>query len=143
LIPETRGEALAKDSIMDSEANGRLGQSQKEWLRRVDETYFSAESDEEDESLGQDSEDQDQDMEMQDADSEFHSIDDPDVVNGISTRKVKGVLEHWSAVTGVSVEKLAYTTFRKVESDVGKNKAKNMGDTERIAAIAGLSGGGW
>lgn len=125
LIPQTRGEMLTA---------GLAGQGQKEWLKRVDEAYFSAESEDD---LAEEGDSEAEDVEMDDADSHLDTID------GISTKKVKHMLEHWARVTNVPLDKLVYTTYRKVESDVGKKKAKNMGDTERIAAIAGLSGGGW
>jgi iron only hydrogenase large subunit-like protein len=107
-------------------------QSQKELLRRVDEAYFSAESEEE-------GEDEDGDMEMINGglDEEYGEL-----VNGVSTKIVHEFLEHWAQVVSVPLDKLAYTSFRKVESDVGK-KAKNLDDSKRIAAIVGLSGGGW
>jgi hypothetical protein len=125
LLPETKEEELDK-----------LGaQSQKEWLRRVDEAYFSAES--EDEPL--DSDEDDEDVEMCDVDS----TEDIDLINGVSTREVWKVLDKWAELTDIPLDKLVYTSFRKVESDVGKGKSKTMSDTERIATVVGMSGGGW
>ena len=118
-IPETRAEQVETLNL----------QSQKEWSRRVDEAYFSADSEE--------SEAEDEDVTM----TNGHD-DEEGLINGINVEKVQDFLEYWAAVVDVPVEKLAFTTFRKVESDVGK-KGKEMGDTERIAAIAGMSGGGW
>jgi iron only hydrogenase large subunit-like protein len=125
LLPETKEEELDK-----------LGaQSQREWLRRVDEAYFSAES--EDEPL--DSDEDDEDVEMCDVDS----TEDIDLINGVSTREVWKVLDKWAELTDIPLDKLVYTSFRKVESDVGKGKSKTMSDTERIATVVGMSGGGW
>jgi iron only hydrogenase large subunit-like protein len=126
LLSETRGEVVEKVGV----------QSQKEWLRRVDEAYFSADS--EDEIL--ESDEDEEDVEMHDADS---SGDDPDTINGIATKEVWKMLDHWAVLTDVPLDKLVYTSFRKVESDVGKEKGKTMSDTERIAAVVGMSGGGW
>ena len=125
LLPQTRGEMVEK-----------LGaQSQKEWLKRVDEAYFSAES--EDEIADSD---EGEEIEMRDADS---TGGDRDITNGISTGDVWRMLDHWAELTDVPLDKLAYTTFREVQSDVGKEKGKTMSDTERLAAIIGANGGGW
>ena len=130
ILPLTRGEEVSRDTEVE-----KL-RSQKEWLKRVDEAYFSAEDEDEFDEEDTGKADSDEDTEMTGTDGEF--------VHGINTREVHDVLQHWSDVTGVPLDKLVYTTFRKVESDVGKKKAaKNMGDSERIAAIAGMSGGGW
>lgn len=126
LLPETTGEAAEEVRV----------HNQKEWLRRVDEAYFSAESG--DETV--DSDEEGEDMEMHDADS---MEDNPDIIDGISTREVRTMLYHWAGLTKVPLDKLVYTSFRKVESDVGKSKGSTMSDTERIAAVVGMSGGGW
>jgi iron only hydrogenase large subunit-like protein len=126
LLSETREEELDKLGV----------QSQKEWLRRVDEAYFSAES--EDEPI--DSDEDDEDVEMCDADS---TEEDTDLINDVSTREVWKMLDKWAELTDIPLDKLVYTSFRKVESDVGKDKTKTMSDTERIAAVVGMSGGGW
>ncbi|KAF1968408.1 cytosolic Fe-S cluster assembly factor NAR1 [Bimuria novae-zelandiae CBS 107.79] len=104
---------------------------QKEWQGRVDEAYFSGSEDEVD---------FDGDQEMQDAGvngTNGHS--DEDVVNGISRRYIQDVLAHWSAITGVSTQNLVYTSYRRVESDVGKKQ----NDVERVAGLANTIGGGW
>jgi hypothetical protein len=86
---------------------------QKEWLARVDEAYFSGEEGEEDRA--------------------------DDVVNGISRSRINDVMAHWSAITGVDTQTLLYTSYRKVESDVGKK----VSDMERVAGLAVTVGGGW
>jgi iron only hydrogenase large subunit-like protein len=93
-------------------------QEQKEWLAKVDEAYFSAE----------DSVDEDTIMD-----------DHIDVVEGVSPSYIKDTLAHWAATTGLDFERLVYTSYREVVSDVGKN----TGDTERVIEIAGKIGGGW
>lgn len=140
ILPVTRGEEV------DPKVNVKSPQSQKEWLARVDEAYFSAESEESDfedeyecgnERDGRISENGDSDH--------LNGIYPAELINGIDTKSIQRFLEYWSAVVDVPLSKLCYTTYRKVESDVGKSKkdVKRMGDGERIAAIAGLSGGGW
>jgi hypothetical protein len=126
LLPETREEEPDKVGA----------QSRKEWLRRVDEAYFSAES--EDEPI--DSDEDDEDVEMCDADS---TEEDADLINSVSAREIWKMLDKWAELTDIPLDKLVYTSFRKVESDVGKDKVKTMSDTERIAAVVGMSGGGW
>jgi hypothetical protein len=92
---------------------------QREWLSRVDEAYFSAESDSDDEAKAATT------------DSSLHDTE---------TRMQK-ILQHWTNLTRVQLEDLVFTSFRKVESDVGKDK--NVNDTTRVAELAGKIGGGW
>lgn len=135
ILPQTRGEEVGAN------INVKSPQSQKEWLARVDEAYFSADSDESGSSGDEESGD---DIVM--SDSEQSSGTQPEgLINGIDTDAVERFLEYWSITVNLPLSKLCYTTYRKVESDVGKTKkdVKKMGDGERIAAIAGLSGGGW
>lgn len=143
ILPQTRGE------VVDQELIGK-GQGQKEWLRRVDEAYYSADESNDDYS-GDDGEDVVMVNGLDDRDANgtngingqhhFDKQDDGQVVNSVDVTEVKGLLTYWASVVDVPLEKLAYTTFRTVVSDVGKKK--NMSDTERIAAVAGMSGGGW
>jgi iron only hydrogenase large subunit-like protein len=111
---------------------------QKEWLSRVDEAYFSGSDDE--------SVDADGDAAMQDVDAQpSHGVNGTnghagsDVVDGISRSYIKDVVEHWSHLTGVDAQALLYTSYRKVESDVGKKQ----NDVERVAGLASSLGGGW
>ena len=104
--------------------------SQKEWLARIDEAYYSMEDENE-------SGDEAADTAM--------TVDNPsdhpgDLINGISPSYVKGILEHWSASTGIELQKLVTTSYRKVESDVGK---VGGGENERVVELAGKIGGGW
>lgn len=92
---------------------------QRAWLARVDEAYFSAGSD------------SDSDSETAGSAKSFTDME----------ACVRGLLRHWSELTGIDMDKLVYTTYRKVESDVGKNKS--AGDTARVAELAGKIGGGW
>ncbi|KAF2463330.1 iron hydrogenase [Lindgomyces ingoldianus] len=112
---------------------------QKEWLGRVDEAYFSGSgSDSEEEKV-----DRDGDWGMKDVDAPTtngSSVPGADVVSGISRTHIWNLLSHWSDTTGVEIPKLLYTSYRKVESDVGKKK---QSDVERVAGLASSLGGGW
>ncbi|PMD48707.1 cytosolic Fe-S cluster assembly factor NAR1 [Hyaloscypha variabilis F] len=93
-------------------------QEQKEWLSQVDEAYFSGE----------------------DSGEEALSLDNHnDVVDGVSPSYIMSTLAHWAAATGIDLDRLVYTSYREVVSDVGKK----AGDTERVIEIAGKIGGGW
>ena len=93
-------------------------QEQRAWLARVDEAYYSAES-------------EDEDTVMVSSKQQKIEQKQPDI---------RTILSHWSSVTDIPLSKLVYTTFRKVESDVGKSKDT---DTARVAELAGKVGGGW
>ena len=90
-------------------------QEQKDWLAQVDEAYFSAD-DSEDISQGRTNE-----------------------ANEINPSLVKDILAHWSSTTNIDIDKLVYTSYRAVISDVGKQ----VSDTQRAVEIAGKIGGGW
>ncbi|KAK4634886.1 Cytosolic Fe-S cluster assembly factor NAR1 [Fulvia fulva] len=114
--------------------------AQREWLAKVDEAYWSAESDD----LPDSDADGDIDMERSPARDSVISGDgdaNADVVDGIDRRRVKQFLGHWSDVTGISLDTLMTTTYRIVESDVGKDKPG--GDVDRVNALAAAAGGGW
>ena len=97
--------------------------SQKEWLARIDEAYYSMED------------------ESENDEGDTAMTDDPgDLINGISPSYVRSILEHWSASTGIDLQKLVTTSYRKVESDVGK---VGGGENERVVELAGKIGGGW
>ncbi|PNH43534.1 hypothetical protein VD0004_g3983 [Verticillium dahliae] len=97
-------------------------QEQKQWLAEVDEAYFSAEeADDRDVVSGCD-------------------VPRQDLVDGISPSHIRDTLAHWSGITGVDLDRLVFTTYREVVSDVGKDKTT---DTERVVQLAGKIGGGW
>jgi len=139
ILPATRGEEV---TLVNGTATP---QSQKEWLRRVDEAYFSMDSGSDD-----DDNDNDNDVPMTNGyrDKVHHPATNGDaaIINNINITKIQALLTHWSTLVAVPLQTLAYTSYRQVESDVGKTskaKVKVLNDTERIAQIAGLSGGGW
>ncbi|KAJ4297259.1 Cytosolic Fe-S cluster assembly factor nar1 [Collariella sp. IMI 366227] len=90
---------------------------QKALLAEVDEAYFSA--DEPSSANGSDG--------------------SADLVAGISPSHIRDTLAHWAKVAGIQLDRLVYTSYREVVSDVGKN----ISDTERVVQLAGKIGGGW
>jgi iron only hydrogenase large subunit-like protein len=97
-------------------------EEQKEWLSQVDEAYFSAD---EADTAGGGTDGQGQ---------------TGDAIDGISPTYVRDTLGHWARITGIGLDRLAYTSYREVISDVGKDKTT---DTERVVQLAGKIGGGW
>ena len=127
-------ERLQQPALVEDVPTMKPGpKEQKEWLARVDEAYYSG-SDSEDSTLKSDA---DRDKAMEDYNG---NEAESDMVNGIDRKRIKGVMAHWSAITGVDIQSLLYTSFRKVESDVGKKKQSDM---ERVAGLAVTVGGGW
>lgn len=113
------GQLKVEDAIVIERRNieGKPGpQEQKDWLALVDEAYFSGE-------------------ESPVANGPIA----PDVVGGISHLYINDVLSYWSHSTGITLDKLAFTSFREVISDVGKSAT----DTEKVVQLAGKVGGGW
>ncbi|OTB15991.1 hypothetical protein K445DRAFT_60202 [Daldinia sp. EC12] len=107
---------------------------QKQWLAQVDEAYFSAE-------------DSDSDPEVEDVNSGMENGGDRargDMVDGISPSYIRDTLAYWADTTGIDVDRLVYTSYREVVSDVGKDKAAgSSSSTERVVQLAGKIGGGW
>ncbi|CRL24126.1 Iron hydrogenase [Penicillium camemberti] len=93
---------------------------QRAWLARVDEAYFSMESESESE------------LEIQ---SQLSPLADKEA-------KIHERLRSWSEYMDIPLSKLVYTTYRKVESDVGKDQTP-ANDTSRVVELAGKIGGGW
>lgn len=112
------GQIKVDDPVVVERKNfsGKPGpQEQKDWLAKVDEAYFSGDEMQVDETPG-------------------------DVVGGISHSYINDTLAHWADVTSIEIDRLAYTSYREVISDVGKDKAT---DAERVVQLAGKIGGGW
>jgi iron only hydrogenase large subunit-like protein len=118
-VTEVEGVRVAEGLQEDVPAPKPGPKEQKEWLARVDEAYFSGSDAEDDTDVGLDGSE--------------------DIVNGISRSKINSVVAHWSEITGVDTQSLLYTSYRKVESDVGKK----VSDMERVAGLAVTVGGGW
>lgn len=132
------------DGKADGDESGKGIPSQREWLKRVDSAYFSASPD--------------SDLAEQDEDDTDDNVHDP-YSNNFTTNLESGssqahhiasihdFLTYWSEYTSIPLEKLVYTSFRRVDSDVGQKKnggsGSGTGNTERIAALAGSIGGGW
>ncbi|KAL8938151.1 MAG: hypothetical protein Q9216_004053 [Gyalolechia sp. 2 TL-2023] len=147
------GGQIKVDDLGLGDRVGKEGITQKEWLGKVDEAYFSmsegssdgASDVDEDGGGGEGEEgkdgDGDVDVEMGDAGTDGNG-NNGEVINGINVSEVRAMLRHWSESTGISLEKLCYTTFRAVESDVGKVD-KGGGGQDRVVELAGRIGGGW
>ena len=160
----TNGGGQIKVEDVDHRIRGSAGQ--KDWLARVDEAYFSGSDDGSPSPSSLESE-RSSDVEMGGTDtttadnnpavppSQQQSPNDP-IINGISPTYIRAILSHWSTLTNIPLQKLAYTSYRMVESDVGKQpvteekeetkkKKKKKGEmsTEHVAQLAGKIGGGW
>lgn len=109
--------------------DGKDKLAQREWLARVDEAYFSASSGDEDDL------ETDETLCSWEQDASEHEK----VVDGISHTRTKQIIQHWADITGLSEDALLRTTYRKVESDVGKKASQ----VERVAGLASTVGGGW
>ncbi|KAH6610466.1 cytosolic fe-s cluster assembly factor nar1 [Trichoderma cornu-damae] len=97
--------------------SGKPGpQEQKDWLAEIDEAYFSG----------------------QDSQVEHDGRGPEGVAGGVSHSYIDDTLAYWSGMTGIGLDRLAFTSYREVVSDVGKDTA-----TERAAQLAGKAGGGW
>lgn len=92
---------------------------QRAWLARVDEAYYSADSDSE--SIADDQ----QSSSLAEKESRIHDA-----------------MRYWSQMMGVPLSKLVQTTYREVQSDVGKTQ-NGGNDTARVVELAGKIGGGW
>jgi hypothetical protein len=113
---------------------------QKEWLKKVDEAYYSASSsDDEDEHDVTTTNGPTTTRSLSDSPKQITSKD-----QSISSQPsdLAGLLTHWSTITDIPLGKLLFTTYRQVDSDVGKEKGKES-DMERVAGLAGSLGGGW
>lgn len=91
--------------------------NQKEWLARVEEAYYSASEEDAEERA-------------------------PPAVRVDAVQKFVNV---WEAATGIRREKLLFTSYRKVENDIGGrlDKEEKVSATVRAAELAGKAGGGW
>ncbi|KAJ5779482.1 Iron hydrogenase [Penicillium paradoxum] len=118
---EDAREALgtSQGKVLDASAKPSAHE-QRAWLARVDEAYFSMESESESESETQ---------------RELPSL-------AIKEAKIHEGLQRWSEFMDIPLSKLVYTTYRKVESDVGKDQTP-ANDTTRVVELAGKIGGGW
>ncbi|KAG8625792.1 hypothetical protein KVT40_006193 [Elsinoe batatas] len=125
-VKELRGEMKGMgEGELETEVGG-----QREWLGVVDEAYFSGGT-----SNGEGEGDGDGDVVMEGTEERGDDL----VVDGVSRGKVKRFVDRWVEFTGIDRERLLCTTYRKVESDVGKKAS----DVERVAGLASSIGGGW
>ncbi|KAL8787156.1 MAG: hypothetical protein Q9213_002372 [Squamulea squamosa] len=123
---------------MEEEEKGMM--NQREWLEKVDEAYYSM-SDKSDSEVSSPlpsdfDVDGAGDIEIGDGDGK----EGGEIVNGINVKEVREMLRYWSESTGIEMEKLCFTTFREVRSEVGKG---DKGEKDRVVELAGRIGGGW
>ncbi|PYI18623.1 nuclear architecture related protein [Aspergillus japonicus CBS 114.51] len=116
---EDARDATSAQTETSGEAPKPSPHEQRAWLARVDEAYYSAESDSEGEVNPQS-----QPLSLAEQEARVHNA-----------------LNHWATFMGVPLSKLAYTTYREVESDVGKPQGPP--DAARVVELAGKIGGGW
>jgi hypothetical protein len=126
------GETAESEDGLAIEAKKIGPAEQKAWLAKVDEAYYSAESDDD---VASKADHEDNDVI---GTSETAGVDD--TVDGISRSHILDIINHWSSITGIDVQTLVCTSYSKVESEVGKNKAS---DVDRVAGLASSIGGGW
>jgi iron only hydrogenase large subunit-like protein len=126
------GETAESEDVLTTEVKKIGPAEQKAWLEKVDEAYYSADSD--DDIAREVDRDDTMDIDI----SVPVGVDD--AVDGISRSHILGIINHWSSITGVDSQSLVCTSYRKVESDVGKNK---VSDVDRVAGLASSIGGGW
>ena len=110
------GQIKVEDAVVAErkQFSGKPGpQEQKDWLAEVDEAYFSGDEAKPQAAGG-------------------------DLVGGISSSYIHDTLAYWTGITGISIDRLAFTTYREVISDVGKGTAD-----EKVVQLAGKIGGGW
>ncbi|KAL8970892.1 MAG: hypothetical protein Q9197_003569 [Variospora fuerteventurae] len=137
------------------------GVGQREWLGRVDEAYYSmsddndvSDSPDHPELLGKEERGEDERREAVDDDDDDDDGTDESssfvrpiiIINGIDVANVRRMLAHWSESTGIALEKLCFTTFREVKSEVGKADQKGGGAAQQdrvVEQLAGKIGGGW
>ncbi|CAK7242126.1 MAG: Cytosolic Fe-S cluster assembly factor nar1 [Sporothrix thermara] len=133
---------LARRQTADSGAKPGP-QEQKAWLADIDEAYFSAEEDDASSSSNSSSS-----SSSSSNDKDQNGACFGDEVDGISPSYVRATLAHWAQITGISLDKLVYTTYREVVSDVGKSSApggkkKGADAAEHVVQLASKIGGGW
>ncbi|KAM0463860.1 hypothetical protein ACHAO4_000584 [Trichoderma viride] len=113
------GQIKIDDAIILERKNisGKPGpQEQKDWLAEIDEAYFSGE----------------------DSQSRLDGLSPENTNGSVSHSYIDDTLAYWSSMTGIGLDRLAFTSYREVISDVGKGSA-----TESAAHLAGKAGGGW
>lgn len=118
---EASGSLVMAGTSEDGVASKPSPHEQRAWLARVDEAYFSMESDAEPEPEHQPH----RQLSISEKEAQIHKS-----------------LRCWSEYMDMPLSKLVYTTYRKVESDVGKDQTA-ANDTTKVVELAGKIGGGW
>lgn len=111
----------------------KAGMSQKQWLEKVDEAYYSMSESGDEQQVVEAGGGEEGDVDMPDAEEVERGV-----INGIDVNRVRGLLRYWEDTTGIPLRKLCFTSFRAVKSDVDRG-----GGAERAIELAGKIGGGW
>nr|POE47858.1 cytosolic fe-s cluster assembly factor nar1 [Quercus suber] len=135
-LRQGRNDAAAETGVVNGSLEQEVLPAQREWLGTVDEAYWSADS-ESDETGG------DGDVSMDGDDGRING-EGQEVVDGTDQGSIRRIFAHWSHVTGVELNKLVFTTYRAVESDVGKAQGSGgASEMDKVSALAVAAGGGW
>ena len=113
------GQVKASDAVVNTAViSGVTGrEKEREWLAKVDEAYFSSEEGSMPVSV------------------EEMGGDTDDEIDGISPKRIQAYLKYWAESTGIEMDRLVRTSYRAVQSDVGKE--------QHVVEIASKAGGGW
>ncbi|KAI9840034.1 MAG: hypothetical protein M1819_000226 [Sarea resinae] len=135
--------------------------AQREWLATVDEAYFSSSSASPSRSPSPSpSSAHPTPPNPSDPSSSSSPPSSPTTTTTLSTRtsRIHSLLAHISRVTAIPTQKLVYTSYRTVDSDVGKTASQSQSsnpssnssrgaagekDMARVVELAGKVGGGW
>ena len=98
----------------------------KQWLEFVDETYFSAE---------------DEAVEGSEGTEQSSAVSPASHSGDFEGSPASQLLDRWSALVGLPIDRLTHTSYHQVESDVGTHNATT--EQQRVASIASKIGGGW
>ena len=121
-----------------------IQKTQKEWLAKVDEAYWSSDDSEITPTQPSSS------SPPLPPQNQLQSSPTPSNQNpfNISPPHITSFVTSWSDFTGISIEKLLYTGYRKVEDEFNKGTRDDQEDGRGVnvraaAELAGKVGGGW
>ncbi|KAI5801479.1 putative iron-sulfur cluster assembly associated protein Nar1 [Peziza echinospora] len=147
---EANGGTNGDGAVQIIPADVGIVQKQREWLAKVDEAYWSSDDAHTNISNGS----------LASSPPLTHqSQSTTSIVNGTSQKleytpqeqSILSFVNTWSRISGVEVDKLVYTSYRKVDDDFSKEKEekerreaeRNKSSVVRAAELATKAGGGW
>ncbi|KAL8950118.1 MAG: hypothetical protein Q9222_003818, partial [Ikaeria aurantiellina] len=106
----TNGGGQIRVEDLDDVADGGAQMSQREWLGKVDEAYFSMSGSDSDSDTSSPDEAVNGTLPLSNEDGDIEMVDRAkeegrEVVNGINIPEVRAMLRHWSQSTGIGLEK--------------------------------------